>query len=606
MNRFMGILLPSIARGRVAVRYLAAPVALVLLVALFGVALLGAWAPVAMAANTPLIGVKPLVEGIGFCDLEANGDQGGQLSESAIQYDAGGRGLADDGTIKKWSFVGAVSGNATVSLDIFAPGFLTHPVIERQYVSPYDDFSESTVTVTQTIPITAGQAFGVTVSASTDANPQTEGNAAFVQCVAGSIHSQSLLKIWEAPLTIGQQLVPNKEGPGEVQIGGSSFEYDQPVVESVSPASGPAAGGQEVTIRGKHLANALVYFPEGAVKVAGQTSEGEDSEVKVITPEAVTSGPIEGSLRTPGPETTVKFKYTYTGTPRDRTPQIVLEPVTNITETSAQLNATVNVEGLIANYEDEPGTYCDFGYGAHEIEEESVACESLPEPFSETAEPVFVQLNELSPGTTYHYFVDVRTKYAERSGLAETNDEASFKTLGTGGGGGGGSEGGGGGGGSGSGGSGSGGSGSGGGGSSSGGGGSGGALTKELAGTAITPAPSSLIPHLVNTFVAPPAKVSKKGLLTFPLSAPGPGTFTALATVAGGAAHASIAKAKSVRYGATSVKVTQAGAVSLKISPSKAAVALLKRKHRLLLHVTLTFTPTSGTATTHVVSVVVR
>ena len=95
-------------------------------------------------------------------------------------------------------------------------------------------------------------------------------------------------------------------------------------------------------------------------------------------------------------------------------------------------------------------------------------------------------------------------------------------------------------------------------------------------------------------------------MLTFPLSAPGPGTFTALATVAGGAAHASIAKAKSVRYGAASVKVTQAGAVNLKISPSKAAVALLKGKHRLLLHVTLTFTPTSGTATTHVVSVVVR
>ena len=100
-------------------------------------------------------------------------------------------------------------------------------------------------------------------------------------------------------------------------------------------------------------------------------------------------------------------------------------------------------------------------------------------------------------------------------------------------------------------------------------------------------------------------------MLTFPLSAPGPGTFTALATIAGGAAHtssahANIAKAKSVRYGAASVKVTQAGAVSLKISPSKAAVALLKRKHRLLLHVTLTFTPTSGTATTHVASVVVR
>jgi uncharacterized membrane protein YgcG len=578
MNRFMGILLPSVARGPVAVRCLAALVALVLLVALLGVALLGAWAPVAMAGNTVDVGAKPAVEDIGSCTLEANGRPGGHESESALNIHSGG--FVDDGTIKKWVFEGEAGGNGTVSLDIFKPGFATHPVIEKQIASPYDEFQYSTVYVTENIPVTAGQGLGVTVSAGPDS--QTQANGASVRCTGESVDAESFLDLWEAPLTVGQQLVPSREGLGEVSVNEAGIEYDAPVVESVSPESGPAAGGTEVTIKGKHLANASVYFPEVATKVPGQTPTSEDTEVKVITQEAVTGAPAEGSLRTFAGF--AKFKYTYIGTPRSRTPEIVIAPVSALTSTSVQLNATVNLEGL-------PVKDCRFDYSANGMEEEEEEGEGggcLYEPIVGEYLPVHTDITGLLPGTTYHYFLGVSTELGARSSSAESNDKDSFTTLGTGGGG-----------------SGGGGSGSGGGGSG-GGSGDGGALTKELAGTAITPAPSPLIPHLVDTFVAPPAKVSKKGLLTFPLSAPGPGTFTALATVAGGAAHASIAKAKSVRYGAASVKVTQAGAVSLKISPSKAAAALLGRKHRLLLQVTLTFTPTSGTATTHVVSVVVR
>ena len=67
MNRFMGILLPSVARSSVAVRCLAALVALVLLVAL-----LGAWAPVAMAGNVAHIGEQPFVAA-GSCELRVDG-----------------------------------------------------------------------------------------------------------------------------------------------------------------------------------------------------------------------------------------------------------------------------------------------------------------------------------------------------------------------------------------------------------------------------------------------------------------------------------------------------------------------------------------------------
>jgi IPT/TIG domain len=384
--------------------------------------LAGAFPSLAAADNTALIGVKPAVENLGPCRLEASGAPGEHESESAL--DIHGPGIVDDGTITRWSFIGTAGGNGTVSLDIFEPGFATHPVIEKQIASPYDGFQDETVYVTERIPVIAGQGIGVTVSAGPDS--ETQANVASVLCAGEAVFIPgSFLALWESPLTVGQHLAPSREGAGEVSVG-ASVEYDAPVVESVSPESGPAAGGTEVTIRGKHLANASVGFPEEATKVPAQTPTTEDTEVKVITEEAVTGAPAEGVLYTYAGSS--KFKYTYIGTPRSRTPQIVLEPVTNITQTSAQLNATVNIEGLLAD----PFGGCSFGYGAYEVEEESLDCEPVPTAFSEIAEPVSAQLTELTPGTTYHYFVDVGTKYAERSGFAETNDEASFKTLGTG------------------------------------------------------------------------------------------------------------------------------------------------------------------------------
>lgn len=369
------------------------------------------------------IGAQPAVEGLGTCRLEANGQPGEPESESALNIHSGG--ITDDGTLKKWSFIGTAGGNGKISLDIFKPGFATHPVIEKQIASPYDEFQDATVYVTEDIPVLAGQGIGVTVSAGPDS--KTEANVASVLCLGEANFSPgSFLAIWEAPLTVGESLVPSKEGTGEVSAEGDTIDYDAPVVESVSPDSGPVAGGTEVTIRGKHLANSSVEFPESATKVPGLSVEAEDSEVKVITQEAVTGAPAEGVLHTAGGS--AKFKYTYIGTPRSRTPQITLEPVTKITQTSAQLNATVNLEGLEVN------TFggCDIGYGAHEIEEESLGCEPTPAPLSEAAQSVSAQLTELSPGTTYHYFVEVSTKYRQRSGLAETDDTASFKTLGTG------------------------------------------------------------------------------------------------------------------------------------------------------------------------------
>jgi hypothetical protein len=399
---------------------------------LFIVVSLSAAPSLAATGKTASIGAKSAVEGLGSCRLEANGQPGEPENESALNVHSGG--IPDDGTLTKWSFIGTAGGNAKVFLDIFEPGFAMHPNIEKQIASPYDEFQDATVSVEDSIPVVAGQGLGVTVTAGP--NSQTEANVASVLCISSAnFQPGSFLDIWEAPLKAG--LVPNKEGTGEVSVQADRITYDEPVVESVTPESGPAAGGTEVTIKGKHLANASVAFPEGAVKAPGQTPASEDTEVKVITPEEVAGAPAEGVLSTYFESEKKKFKYTYTGTPRSRTPQIVLEPFTNLTETSVELHATVNIEGLVTSPEF-IGTRCEFGYGSNEVEEgEEGECDPLPEPFSESAQPVSAQLHELVPGTTYHYFLAVRTKYGLREGFAETNDEASFKTLGAGGAGGG-------------------------------------------------------------------------------------------------------------------------------------------------------------------------
>jgi hypothetical protein len=356
-------------------------------------------------------------ENIQRCDLEANGQAGGHRNVTALNIHGGG---LDDGTITEWSFVGQVFGDGAVDLDLFKPGFETHPGIAGQFpYAPSEGFHFERVHVPANIPVTAGEGIGVTVTAPGNVVGQEE-NIAAVECRSGdSAASGSYIDLWEAPFHEG--LVPNEEGAGELEFS-ARITYDEPAITSVEPESGPAAGGTVVTIHGEHLANAQVDFPEGATKVPGQTPESEDTELKVITPEAVTGAPAGGSLYAAGGM--VNFNYAYTGTPRSRTPQIVLEPVTNITETSAQLNATVNVEGLVGA--------CEFGIPELEEEEVELECEPALVPFSEAPQSVSAQVTGLKPGTTYHYFLEAFSKYLERSGHARLDGATTFKTLGIG------------------------------------------------------------------------------------------------------------------------------------------------------------------------------
>jgi hypothetical protein len=260
--------------------------------------------------------------------------------------------------------------------------------------------------------VSVGQGIGVTLESGAG-----EGNGAKLTCFDESAGEEEVLGIWKAQLTPSESASPTSKGPGQLWFG-AKITYDEPVITSVSSSSGAARGGQEITIKGQHLANVgEVTFREPAT-IVSNTNESVTGKV----PEAVTSGPVKATLLTAGGSKT--FEYTYEGTPRSRTPALVLEPMSEITGTSALVNATVDVIGLQAEV-------CNFEYEGPGVGEEEAPCEPSPKAFEEGPQHVSALLEGLLPGNTYHYRLFVATKSGHRSGRAEL--EASFTTPGGGG-----------------------------------------------------------------------------------------------------------------------------------------------------------------------------
>ncbi len=99
-------------------------------------------------------------------------------------------------------------------------------------------------------------------------------------------------------------------------------------------------------------------------------------------------------------------------------PAVVTEPASSVTQTSANLNATVNPEG--ANVSD-----CHFEYGTTALYGTSVPCSSLPgSGESPVAVSASLSLGALSENTTYHY----RIVATNTSGTSYGSD-VSFTTL---------------------------------------------------------------------------------------------------------------------------------------------------------------------------------
>ena len=89
------------------------------------------------------------------------------------------------------------------------------------------------------------------------------------------------------------------------------FTYVAPVVNAVSPSSGPAAGGTQVDITGTDLADAsAVSF--GSHPATSFSAEKDGKKITAVAP-AEAAGTVSITVTTPGGTTTVDNAYTYEG-----------------------------------------------------------------------------------------------------------------------------------------------------------------------------------------------------------------------------------------------------------------------------------------------------
>jgi hypothetical protein len=151
--------------------------------------------PVAFAFG---VAFPPLASAeLGHCEVLAGGQPGQLENVTALDiHDP----LVGDGTITEWGFTGTLGGNGTVYLDIFKPGFETHPELAGQTAfTTTEEFGDETVYEKAKIPVLAGEGFGVTVSAGLDSQGQVHGNVAQVLCTSGDEgSSDSFLDVWES------------------------------------------------------------------------------------------------------------------------------------------------------------------------------------------------------------------------------------------------------------------------------------------------------------------------------------------------------------------------------------------------------------------------
>ena len=113
----------------------------------------------------------------------------------------------------------------------------------------------------------------------------------------------------------------------------------------------------------------------------------------------------------------------------------------------------------------------------------------------------------------------------------------------------------------------------------------------------LDPAGGGGTPSVPGGFSIAAATPQDDGAALIALLAPGPGRFDLLATAT---APRTAARARRITVARISRAVTASGRVTLKLKPSRAARAILRRKRRLRVTMKITFSPAGGTATSRV------
>jgi PKD repeat protein len=137
------------------------------------------------------------------------------------------------------------------------------------------------------------------------------------------------------------------------------------------------------------------------------------------------------------------------------------------------------------------------------------------------------------------------------------------------------------------------------------------AVTAKNAVTSVSAKSAAVaISYASDAFTLANVKSSKSGTVTIKLDGPDAGRFTAVATIPTSSATKKIGRAakakKPIVYGTRTVTATHAAALTLAISPTKQAKALLKKDKRLRVTITITFTPAGGQARTRTATLTVK
>jgi hypothetical protein len=155
------------------------------------------------------------------------------------------------------------------------------------------------------------------------------GATVTIGSAATSVTVVSSIKITAktAPTAAGSYPVVVSDANG-TSSGGPSYTYTQalrPTVASVSPVSGPVAGGTTVTIKGTNLTAASPVVDFGSTPAPNIVSVSSTSIV-VVSPQAPAAGLVNVTVTTPGGTSAIVVKdhYTYTLPPT----------VTSVTPTS--------------------------------------------------------------------------------------------------------------------------------------------------------------------------------------------------------------------------------------------------------------------------------
>jgi predicted secreted protein len=164
-----------------------------------------------------------------------------------------------------------------------------------------------------------------------------------------------------------------------------------PAISSVSPTSGPIAGGTSVTITGTGFtgATAVKFGSTNATSFAVNSS----TQITAVSP-AGSAGATDITITTPnGTSTTnINDKFTYVAAPT-----VITNAATSITSAGATLNGSINAKNA--------STTVTFEYGLTTSYGTIVTADQSPVTGG-TATPVSKTITGLTAGTTYHYRVN--------------------------------------------------------------------------------------------------------------------------------------------------------------------------------------------------------